>query len=64
MFLRAVRIAERRGLLFHELLLRLRTIGRQFGEGAAWLELALQTALADEEAAWQREQVEEADRKT
>ena len=56
--IQAIRVCERRGLLFYELLSRLRRIRQEFGDQAALSELALQAALADEEAAWQRDQAE------
>ena len=55
-FVRAVQVAEAKGLLLHELILRLRTIRQEFGEEAPMLELALQAAVLDEGAAWREEQ--------
>jgi len=55
----ALQLCERKGLLFYELLARLRGIAREFGATAAWQELALQAALADEDASWQRQKIED-----
>ena len=52
-------MCERKGLLFHELLSRLRAIRQEFGDGADWYEMALQSAIHDEEVRFQREQAEE-----
>ena len=51
-----MQVAEAKGLLVHELILKLRTIRQEFGQDAALLELALQAALLDEGAAWREEQ--------
>ena len=56
----ALRVCERKGLLFYELLSKLRAIRLEYGNGAEWSEMALQAAIADEEAVWQNEQAEEA----
>ena len=51
-----MQVAEAKGLLVHELILKLRTIRQEFGQDAGLLELALQAALLDEGAAWREEQ--------
>jgi len=58
-FLRALQVCERKGLLFHELLSKLRHIREEYGPGAEWWEMALQAAIWDEDAAAQAEQVHE-----
>jgi hypothetical protein len=58
LLLRALQVCERKKILFYELLSRLRAIASEFGEEAAWMELALQAAIADEEAAYQQEQAQ------
>lgn len=58
LLIRALQVCERKSLLFYELLGRLRRIGEEFGEDAAWAELALQSAIGDEKAAWEEEQRE------
>lgn len=50
-------------MLFWELVSRLRRISEEFGPEAAWIELILQSAIADEEAAWQREQEEKVNKR-
>ena len=54
-------MCERKGLLFYELLSRLKSISSEFGEEAAWHELALQAAVHDERIAWEEEQRAEAE---
>jgi hypothetical protein len=56
--LRALQVCEGKGILFWELVSRLRQMREEYGEGAAWLELVLQSAIADEHGEWQREQEE------
>jgi len=56
---RLVQVAERKGLLFYELLSKLRKIRQEFGAGAEWYEMALQSAIADAEREWQARQAEE-----
>jgi len=53
--LRAIAIADRKGLLLHELLSRLAAISAEYGPRAATWELALWAALMDEEGAYQKE---------
>ena len=55
MLLRAIAIADRKGLLLHELLSRLAAITAEYGPRAAAWELALWAAVMDEEAAYQKE---------
>ena len=56
MLIRALQVCERKGMLFYELLSKLRRIAREFGVEAAWTELALQSAIHDEQIAWEEEQ--------
>lgn len=60
LWLDALRVCERRGLLYHELLDRLAEIGKRHGKGAASAELALQVALANEQAQAEEERAEQA----
>ncbi len=54
-------MCEHKGLLFYELLSRLRRIAKEFGEDAAWIELALQGAIQDEKMEWEQDQQEQAE---
>ena len=53
-------MADRHHLLFHELLGKLGRITEEFGPEASTLELALWTALMNEEAAKRREEADKA----
>ena len=47
-------------MLFLELVTKLRRIAAGYGPGAAWLELALQSAVADEQAAFEKDELKKA----